>query len=146
MALRRRVDPTSALELARFWLPRLASARRVRLDDLEDARPDPGLTGTYAWIRCGDDDDIEEVLYVGSGIVRDRLNRERKRLLAASQLDASTLAVAWLVTDGIGIARTVEDLAIGVLAPSWQRTGFGSNTPGRGRAGQAPSQWELHYG
>jgi len=143
MVLRRRVDPTSSAELAGFWLPRLASARCVRFDDLEDARPDAGLTGAYAWVRCDGDGDINEVVYVGSGIVRERINRERKKVLEASRVNADDLAVAWLLTDGVGIARTVEDLAIRRLAPSWQHTGFGSNAPGRGRAGQAPSIWEA---
>lgn len=145
MALRRRVDPTSARALADFWLPALAAAPSVPFADLDDARPPVGAVGAYLWQRRNSAGLVEELLYAGSGRVRDRLTRERKKILDASNLDREGIEVAYLLTDGPAIAAMVELLAIEMLNPEWQGTGFGSNHPGPTRSGQRRAKWDTDH-
>lgn len=145
MVLRRRIDPTCAVDLAEFWLPLLDEAPGVPLADLDDARPPSRAHGAYIWYRRGSDGDVEQVLYAGSGHVRNWINRERKKILEAEELDRDGIEVAHVITGGREIARLVELLAIERLTPAWQRSGFGSNAPGSGRAGQRPAPWDTEY-
>jgi len=145
MQLQMLVNPTSAAELAKFWVPQLTAAPSVPLADLDGGRPPVGAVGTYLWFRRNTSGEIDEILYVGSGDVRDRINRERKKLRNASRLRRAGIEVAHLLTDGPAIASLVELLAIEQLSPLWQRTGFGSNQPGRGRAGQRRCQWDSDH-
>jgi len=139
------VNPTSAVELSDFWVPMLSDAPSVPLADLVDDLPPVGAVGAYQWFRRSACGSVGECLYIGSGILRVRLNRERRKLLDATRLNRAGIEVAHVVTEVPGIARMVELLAIDRNRPSWQSMGFGSNQPGRGRAGQAPTEWARRY-
>lgn len=145
MQLQMLVNPTSAAELAKYWVPLLSEAEGVPLADLDDGRPPVGAVGTYLWVRRGSDGRNEEVLYAGSGDVRDRINRERRKILAATNLQRDGIEVNYVLTDGPAIASLVEILAIEQLRPRWQRTGFGSNHPGPTRAGQRRCSWDTDH-
>lgn len=126
-----------------------------------------GPFGSYAPIRCEPHaDQFDRPIYVGKAIpkggrkggltkdsskgsaLRDRLRQHASSVDEASNLDLADFWVRHLVVDDIWIPLG-ENMAIETFQPVWNRAidGFGNKDPGRRRAMQYRSPWDvLHPG
>ena len=80
--------------------------------------------------------------------LRDRLAQHAATIAEAENLDLAHFHYRSLVVDDIWIPLG-ENMLIELFRPIWNKLidGFGNKTPGRGRAGQARSPWDvLHPG
>jgi hypothetical protein len=102
----------------------------------------PSQKGVYALYHRG------QIVYAGKALnitLRRRLAEHYRKIVGRQNIDIADVTCRFLTIDGDWFVRAAEDALIQHYSPLWQKTGFGSHVPGRGRPGTRPSPWDVQY-
>lgn len=102
----------------------------------------PALKGVYALYHEG------LLVYVGKALdttLARRLAEHYRKIAGRQNIDVSEISCRFLTIDGDWFVRAAEDALIQHYSPLWQKSGFGSHVPGRGRPGIRRSRWDAMY-
>ena len=125
-------------------------AYNVQLIEKFEASPEHPLTedvappekGVYALYYQG------QLMYAGKALnttLRRRLTEHYRKIVRRQNIEAADVTCRFLTIDGDWFVRAAEDALIQHYSPMWQKSGFGSHVPGRGRPGTRPSPWDVQY-
>jgi hypothetical protein len=125
-------------------------AYNAQLIEKFEASPEHALTedvappekGVYALYYRG------QLVYAGKALnttLRRRLVEHYRKIAGRDNIDVADVTCRFLTIDGDWFVRAAEDALIQHYSPLWQKTGFGSHVPGRGRPGTRPSRWDVQY-
>jgi hypothetical protein len=102
----------------------------------------PRMTGVYALYYRG------QLVYAGKALnttLARRLTEHYRKIRGRRSIDASEVSCRFLTIEGDWFVRAAEDALIQHYSPLWQKSGFGSHVPGRGRPGVRKSPWDIQY-
>jgi len=102
----------------------------------------PARKGVYALYFKGG------LVYAGKALnttLRRRLLEHYRKIAGRQNIDVGHVTCRFLTIDGDWFVRAAEDALIQHYLPAWQKSGFGSHVPGRGRPGTRPSPWDVDY-
>lgn len=102
----------------------------------------PSLKGVYALYHGGG------LVYAGKALnttLARRLAEHYRKITGRENIDVSEVSCRFLTIEGDWFVRAAEDALIQHYSPLWQKSGFGSHVPGRGRPGIRKSQWDTMY-
>lgn len=125
-------------------------AYNAQLIEKFEASPEHPLTedvappekGVYALYYRG------RLVYAGKALnttLRRRLMEHYRKIARRDNIDVADVTCRFLTIDGDWFVRAAEDALIQHYSPLWQKAGFGSHVPGRGRPGTRPSPWDVQY-
>ncbi|OGO49398.1 MAG: hypothetical protein A2148_06845 [Chloroflexi bacterium RBG_16_68_14] len=102
----------------------------------------PSRKGVYALYHRG------KLVYAGKALnttLARRLAEHYRKITSRQNIEVSEVSCRFLTIDGDWFVRAAEDALIQHYSPLWQKSGFGSHVPGRGRPGIRKSQWDITY-
>ncbi len=102
----------------------------------------PPLKGVYALYHKG------ELVYAGKALLTTlgrRMVEHYRKITGRQNIDVPDVTCRFLTIDGDWFVRAAEDALIEYYQPLWQKSGFGSHVPGRGRPGIRISEWDRQY-
>ena len=102
----------------------------------------PALKGVYALYCSG------ALVYAGKALdttLRRRLNEHYRKIEGRQNISTADMTCRFLTIAGDWFVRAAEDALIQYYAPIWNKSGFGSHVPGRGRPGTRVSRWDREY-
>ena len=102
----------------------------------------PPLTGVYALYHG------RELVYAGKALnttLARRLTEHHRKIAGRRNIVVEDVSCRFLIIDGAWFVRAAEDALIQNYQPLWQKSGFGSHLPGRGRPGIRISKWDQEY-
>jgi hypothetical protein len=77
--------------------------------------------------------------------LRRRLAEHCWKIGGRQNIDLGEVSCRFLIIDSDWFVRAAEDALIASYRPVWQKSGFGSHVPGRGRPGTRPSRWDVEF-
>ena len=106
--------------------------------------PDVALPrkGVYALYRR------RRIVYAGKALettLRRRLNEHHRKIEGRRNISVGQITCRFLYIDSDWFVRAAEHALIESYDPAWNRTGFGSHVPGRGRPGVRTSRWDIEF-
>jgi hypothetical protein len=102
----------------------------------------PALTGVYVLYRNG------ELVYAGKALqttLKRRLAEHASKIGSRRNILLSEMTCRFLIIKSDWFVRAAEDALIANYRPAWNKSGFGSHVPGRGRPGIRQSKWDLEF-
>lgn len=90
----------------------------------------------------------EQLVYAGKALnipLARRLAEHFRKIASRQSIDVAEVSCRFLAIDGDWFVRAAEDALIQHYSPLWQKSGFGSHVPGRGRPGIRQSSWDTMY-
>lgn len=102
----------------------------------------PPLTGVYALYH------ERQLVYAGKALnttLARRLTEHYRKIAGRRNIIVADVSCRFLIIDGDWFVRAAEDALIQYYQPLWQKSGFGSHVPGRGRPGIRVSKWDQEY-
>ncbi len=100
----------------------------------------PEEPGVYVLYRDG------HVVYVGkTPNLSKRLREHANRIMNALGISIEEMSCRHLAVDEEWMAEAAEKLMIQAYEPDWQGSGFGGHTPGSGRPGLRPREWDRMF-
>lgn len=102
----------------------------------------PAQKGVYALYFHG------QLVYAGKALnttLRRRLTEHYRKIARRQNINVPDVTCRFLTIQGDWFVRAAEDALIQHYSPAWQKSGFGSHVPGRGRPGTRPSPWDVDY-
>jgi len=107
----------------------------------EDVAP-PG-SGIYALYRRN------TFVYGGKAMdkttLRRRLNEHYRKIAGRRNIDVGEMSCRWLEIESPWFVRAAEDAIITPKEGEWQKSGFGSHIPGKGRPGLFAAKWDEEF-
>lgn len=89
-----------------------------------------------------------ELVYAGKAphaTLRRRLNEHATKITGRRNIALTQMKCRFLTIKSDWFVRAAEDALITGFQPKWNKSGFGSHDPGRGRPGIRVSQWNTDF-
>ena len=102
----------------------------------------PDLKGVYTLYWKG------KLVYAGKALhttLRGRLRDHARKIKTRQKISLTDMTCRFLTIESDWFARAAEDALISGYNPIWNKSGFGSHVPGRGRPGIRVSAWDLQF-
>lgn len=102
----------------------------------------PGAKGVYTLYRR------RRLVYAGKALdstLRRRLAEHAKKISSRDNIELAEMTCKYLTMTSDWWVRAGEDALISHYKPLWNRSGFGSHVPGRGRPGIKTSRWDDEF-
>jgi len=100
------------------------------------------LKGVYSLYHNG------QLVYAGKALdttLAGRLGEHYRKVAGRQNIDVCEMSCRFLTIDADWFVRAAEDALIQHYSPVWQKSGFGSHVPGRGRPGIRVSAWDKQH-
>lgn len=102
----------------------------------------PPKKGIYALYRD------RTLVYAGKALettLKRRLAEHARKIAGRKGIRLQEMACRFLVIESDWFVRAGEHALIETYTPEWNRSGFGSHVPGRGRPGIKRSRWDKEF-
>jgi len=102
----------------------------------------PAKKGVYALYRNS------ELVYAGKALLttlRRRLGKHARKIAGRKNIESREMTCRFLIIDSDWFIRAGEHALIESYAPEWNKSGFGSHVPGKGRPGIRRSKWDGEF-
>lgn len=102
----------------------------------------PPKRGVYALYRSS------KVVYAGKALLttlKRRLAEHARKISGRKNIELREMTCRFLILDSDWFVRAGEHALIESYDPEWNRSGFGSHVPGRGRPGIKRSKWDIQF-
>jgi hypothetical protein len=102
----------------------------------------PPFKGVYALYRRG------KLTYAGKALdttLKRRLAEHTRKIQGRRKISLDAMTCRFLIIDSDWFVRAGEHALIESYEPEWNKSGFGSHIPGRGRPGIKVSKWDREF-
>ncbi len=89
-----------------------------------------------------------KLVYAGKALqttLKRRLAEHTRKITGRQNISATQMSCRFLVIDSDWFVRAAEDALIEGYNPLWNKSGFGSHVPGRGRPGIRQARWDQDF-